>query len=515
MEDYILWLGTQDSHLKCQTALRKSLSLTAEEQNNILADGQTLDDYIYEKNVSIQDGIAIISVTGSLREGSASWMAIYGVLGYDDLRNFIGRAIADAEVTGILLNVSSGGGSVAGVNDASDLIARAATIKPMVTYTGGMMASAAYWLGCQTGYIVANSTAQVGSLGVLMVHIEYSKQMEQEGVTATVIRSGADKALNTPYEPLSDRAKALMQEMADGMKTLFFKAVAPARNTTVADVTDNFGNGRMFLGAQAKSIGMVDQVGTFEDAYKKVQSMVKASAKAKPSVLTPKSGNVSASALAQTQIVADNSATTEVPQMPKPVAMTTEQLAAAAAGVVLPAASEGEGAGAPATAPAADPAPVAAPAAADPAPAAAAPATAAPATDAVALLKTMLTEANETIASLRVDGKTALDAATAKASALEAQLASANADLSSALKIVAASISTMAIPLGVTAAATEGMSATQILAEHARMSEQFTGKFKAGRVSAAKPETEQTNAAASAPNPMFVAAAQLNKSQRG
>jgi hypothetical protein len=113
--------------------------------------------------------------------------------------------------------------------------------------------------------------AEAGSIGVVAVHQEMSKMLKDIGITATVIRSGKYKALGNPLEPLSEEAKAEMKGQVDYLSNIFDQHVADQRGTTAKVVNEKMGQGRVFIGQQAKDVGLVDAITSFDAMVSKIQ----------------------------------------------------------------------------------------------------------------------------------------------------------------------------------------------------------------------------------------------------
>jgi capsid assembly protease len=156
-----LWAGSELSYQAYIEGLCKAQADTA-----FKAD-KNYDTEVLGQVLNVDGGIAIINISGSLVNGSAGYGVFYGYTGYNDIRNALASAISDPSVNSILLNISSGGGEVAGCQETAQLIARVNTIKPVVTYTGSSMASAALWLGSQARHSISAQTAVTGSLGII------------------------------------------------------------------------------------------------------------------------------------------------------------------------------------------------------------------------------------------------------------------------------------------------------------------------------------------------------------
>ncbi len=210
--------------------------------------------------LQVHGSVGVVNVSGPLFN---SPMAEYfGLTTYNGIRKAMVAAANDPAVEHILLCVDSGGGAVSGVVETSNLIATVnAKVKPVTAFAADAMMSAAYWLGSAAGKVYAGQTAQVGSIGVIQAHQEYSKQMAAEGVTTTVMRAGKYKALGNPMEPLSAAGKAEIQTQLDAVYAIFLGDVATHRGMTTAEA-DKMAQGRVYLGAAAHDVGLVDGITT-------------------------------------------------------------------------------------------------------------------------------------------------------------------------------------------------------------------------------------------------------------
>lgn len=213
-----------------------------------------------------QQGVGVVTIAGPLIAGNAGFMAYFGVTGYGDIRQALTEAASDMDAKSIMLHVSSGGGQVDGCEDLAAFMRMVGKIKPMTTYADGAMCSAAYWAGSHGLHISTNQTSTVGSLGVVMVHMDRSEQFKQEGIKPTVIRAGKYKQLSNSVEPLSAEAKAELEEMAQTIYKVFITAVSQNRKVPYGVADQQMGQGREFLGRAAMSAGLVDALFTYEQA---------------------------------------------------------------------------------------------------------------------------------------------------------------------------------------------------------------------------------------------------------
>lgn len=254
---YKVWYGTEKSY---DAVLDAEVQVKA-----LLKSNPKLDEFEMPSLLGVQDDVGLVSVKGSLIKGSSGWMRLFGVTGYDDIADALLEAVSDKQVKSIVLGVDSPGGSAQGVRQLGDLIKAVGQVKPVSVYAD-RIGSAAYWLGSAGGHITLDEMGLAGSIGALIVHSEYSKQLEQDGIKTTIVRAGVNKALANPIEPLSEEGKANLQEIVDASRDLFVNAVAENRGVTAATVESSFGQGKEFMGTKAVAIGLVDKVGTLEDA---------------------------------------------------------------------------------------------------------------------------------------------------------------------------------------------------------------------------------------------------------
>lgn len=422
-------------------------------------------------------GVATVDVKGRLVSGSAGFMFFFGYTGYEDVQASLMAAVSDPSVGAIILNVNSGGGHVAGVHDLAQLVAKVDKVKPVVTYTGGDMASAALWVGVGGRRLFASETAMVGSVGVLQIHIDRTKQMEMEGVKATIIRSGDDKALANPFEPLSDPAKAAMQAQSDALYDVFHSHMADRRGVSKEVAAKNFAGGRVFVGKQALEAGLVDEVGTYEAAFRYAAKLAERSLK-KPTASNTTKVRAEGASAAPTAV--DNP-----PITPRNQNMDPQDLDALAALAGM------------------EPtAPNMAEAEFDTTKLDELTAQATSLQEQVETLQEQLTAANASLAEASAKlATTAADLEAAQAAAAEAK-----PQFDAAIEIARASVRTMGPNFGVTAESVAAMSVAEVLATHKDVAEKFRAKFrlKTGGVAAASVES-QPPAKPALVDPLFAA----------
>ena len=464
MNETNLWLGSQGTY--------EAKELAAKLVNDKMQAGMFEDDEDEAGSLlSVQGNVGVVAIEGSLVDGSAGfWGRMFGITGYQDIRDALVEAVANPNVGSILLNMRSGGGEVSGCHETAQLIQRVNKVKPVVTYNGSTMASACAWLGLSARKVFASETAQSGSIGVIMVHASRAQMLKNDGVSVTVIRAGAEKALNSPYEDLSKKAEEILQKQADTLYGIFMNHVADCRgaNYEVADAA--YGQGRVFYGKEAAEVGLIDAVGNYEDAFSEASKLAaKTQSKVNPKSAFLNNSKVPVMPSANARLVTDNLTIPKGTLMPSQESLTEEQIAAIAAGIDLTPKAATE----PTPVPVVAPVPTEVPAVAD---------------AALTMLKDMLSTAQAELVTVKAE------AMTAKATA-DAAVANQNAFV----EIARSSVKTMGLHFGLTNSTVAAMSAVDVLAEHGRLSVLFKEKFKTGGVAATSDKTGATRAEAKVP----------------
>ncbi len=260
-----LWAGTEMS-------LSMYLQQMEAAEVKLAAGTMPDDDEEVPYMLSVDQGVATVTVRGPLTNRSDPWLRFFGVSSYSDIRKAMVAAAEDPSVKQILLDIDSGGGAVSGVADVVQLISLINDkVKPVTAFTDGTMASAAYWLGSAAGKVYASKVAQVGSIGVISTHMEYSKALKENGVGVTVMRAGKYKALVNSVEPLTEDAKAQLQGMLDSAYKVFVQHVAEARNVSYDEADKRMGQGREFFGEESVSAGLTDGIDTFDGVFSRLQ----------------------------------------------------------------------------------------------------------------------------------------------------------------------------------------------------------------------------------------------------
>jgi protease-4 len=221
-----------------------------------------------EKPLTQSGHVAIIPIIGAMSRYGG--MCSYGS---EDMKNWIDKANADPNISAIVLEINSPGGEVDGTEALGTAVKNSK--KPVVAWVAGMAASAAYWVASQASEIWMESevTSEVGSIGVLCMHIDQSGALEAEGYKVSIIRSDGseDKAVFNSIEGLSDEVLASTKESLNSTRTQFVKTVKSGRPNIAGDVF----TGKMFEGKTAKQKKMSDRFGSLTDAVLRADQLAR------------------------------------------------------------------------------------------------------------------------------------------------------------------------------------------------------------------------------------------------
>lgn len=183
----------------------------------------------------------------------------------NDYINLLEEAENNDNIDAVILRINSPGGEVIASEKLARKIKEASEKKTVVAYIETLGASGSYMAAASTDYIVAEKHSIVGSIGVRMDIVHYYGLMEKLGVNATVIKAGEYKDIGSPYRPMTPEEKAYLEKMINETYLDFVKWVAENRNMTLNE-TLKVADGKIYSGSDAQKVGLVDEVGTEEDA---------------------------------------------------------------------------------------------------------------------------------------------------------------------------------------------------------------------------------------------------------
>lgn len=173
----------------------------------------------------------------------------------------------DKSIRGILLRVDSPGGAVVPSQEMYEEVRKAREIKPVIVSMGSLAASGGYYVSVGASRLVANRGTLTGSIGVVGEFLQLREAMDKLGIDVKTIKSGKLKDAGSSTKKMNSDEEKYFQTLMDDVHRQFISVVEQERKMKHKDVVE-IADGRVFTGEQAVTLGLVDTIGTFEDAIK-------------------------------------------------------------------------------------------------------------------------------------------------------------------------------------------------------------------------------------------------------
>lgn len=215
--------------------------------------------YVRPLYVRTDAGIAVIEMVGAMAKSAGK----YAQVGTVRTRQAIRAAVADPECCALCMCTDSPGGTVAGTQQLADEVRAADMLKPTYGHVEDLCASAAYWTLSQTRRLTANQSALVGSLGTYAVVYDTSEQAKMDGVKVHVLSTGPQKGAFVGGAEVKPEQLKEAQRTVDGLNALFKSGVMQGRRMNQVQADELF-DGRVHIAGQARSLGLIDAVQSFE-----------------------------------------------------------------------------------------------------------------------------------------------------------------------------------------------------------------------------------------------------------
>ncbi|MCO6147146.1 signal peptide peptidase SppA [Flavobacterium sp. NRK1] len=247
-----------------QAGIKKALKLKKEDEYKSVA----ILDYVKATAMNdllsdATDEIAIIYAQGEIRSGEGD----VNVVTEDAMRKALKEARENKDVKAVVLRVDSPGGSAL----TSELIWRdielTKKVKPVVVSMGNVAASGGYYISCNANRIFAEEGTITGSIGVFGMLPNFTELSNRIGIHTEEVSTHKNAAGYSPFTPLKDNTRAIIQEGVEKVYTTFISRVAAGRNLTI-DQVDAIGQGRVWSGTEALKNGLVDEIGGLDAAIK-------------------------------------------------------------------------------------------------------------------------------------------------------------------------------------------------------------------------------------------------------
>lgn len=241
-------------------------------------------DRSLEESTLIDEGgwspakIVLLDVNGLIMNGNKFSLLGEGENPVSVFVEHLDKAARDPSVRGVVLRINSPGGGVT----ASDVMyrellhfkERTGGKRPVVAVMMDVAASGGYYLACAGDEIVAYPTTVTGSIGVIMLSVNFADTMSKLGIEADAIKSGAMKDAGSPFRRMKPEERALYQHLIDEYFEQFFKVVRAGRPRLTEARIRELADGRVYSGQQALENGLIDRLGTLRDGLAAVKQRI-------------------------------------------------------------------------------------------------------------------------------------------------------------------------------------------------------------------------------------------------
>ena len=241
---------------------------------------QIMDRRRLKRRITAWRTLAIFAVVGALAlvvqnqigdrisGDHVAWLNVRGIIIENRNREESLRQLVEYyRAKALIVYIDSPGGTTYGGEELFHSLREIANEKPVVAVIGTLGTSAGYLVALASDRIFARATSLTGSIGVLMETAEISQLLESVGISTEAIKSGAFKGTPSPFEPMSEASRRVVQSVVDDSNRWFVGILAERRGLS-PDEARALGNGRVYTGRQALEVGLIDELGAAIDARK-------------------------------------------------------------------------------------------------------------------------------------------------------------------------------------------------------------------------------------------------------
>lgn len=230
--------------------------------------GDPLARHVDDRDALYRVGpVAVLPIEGTLVH-KGKWLGAWsGETSYEGIHRRVSAARSDPSVRGVVLEVDSCGGEVSGAFDCAAAIHELAAEKPTIAILTDFAYSAGYLLASAARQIILPESGGAGSIGVITMHVDYSRWLEKQGVAVTILQAGAHKSEGNPFEQLPEDVAADWRDRLGAMRELFADAVGRHRGARLSKDAALATEAACFDGADAVAAGLADAVGRPTEAF--------------------------------------------------------------------------------------------------------------------------------------------------------------------------------------------------------------------------------------------------------
>lgn len=214
--------------------------------------------------------IAVLPVRGIMTRHPNLATMIFGGTPMQLFGQAFDALVANPSIGGIVFDMDTPGGTFDGAPELAAKVFSARGSKPIVAVANGCACSGGYYLASAADQFVVSPSGETGSIGVVAIHENISKQLETDGREIEIITAGEHKFERNEFEPLSETARAGVRELVDRQYAEFTADVAKHRGVTPRQVRSGFGQGRVLGAKAAVEEGLANGIATLEEVLAKM-----------------------------------------------------------------------------------------------------------------------------------------------------------------------------------------------------------------------------------------------------
>ena len=240
-----------------------------------------------DRSYRVEGSTAFLPLEGTISRRMNLFASFSGGVSTEVFGDEYAELVADSSIETIVLQVDSPGGSIDGTPELAEIIREGSKKKRTIAVVEGQASSAAYWIASAASEMVAAPSALVGSVGVYILHSEFSEADRKRGVKRTYIKAGTRKTDGNPSEPLTPDSAAALQKIVDAAHEQFLGDVAEHRGQDVEHVRSTWGQGEQYPAAEALELGLIDRIGTMDDIHTELEIETPRTSVRRPSATLP------------------------------------------------------------------------------------------------------------------------------------------------------------------------------------------------------------------------------------
>jgi len=219
-------------------------------------------------NKVLQDQVLVVPIKGVISSSSSSSLFESSGLNLDSTLKSLKKAKEDNTIKAVVLEINSPGGTVIASRELANAVKN--LDKPTVAVIREVGASGAYWVASSADVIIADELSITGSIGVISSYVQFSKIMEEYGITYERLTAGSYKDLGSPYKELTQNERNILQSKLNIIQGVFINEVK--ENRQITDL-NRVSTGEFFLGVEAKELGLIDKFGDRDTAIEEAKTL--------------------------------------------------------------------------------------------------------------------------------------------------------------------------------------------------------------------------------------------------